>query len=245
LFQTIYTKLCLASFKLILGSLLLYTYTASASEGALKLSSQVIKRDITYNGTSVSVEGAIPNNFKLILVVLGPAQSFSIKKKESLYGLWIDSRGFSLPLAYSFYRIYSNLPFQDYDENFYQTNLPISPEKATCSLIKSFHQESRYSICRAFIDYQISKNLYRGFTDILGISSDGEFKISVDLPKNAPQGIYQVIPFLVDLDSTIYRDKSLFFEVRNVGLYNKIIKMHREDPYTYSVTAVVFALVTG
>ncbi len=94
-------------------SLALFSGPAWAAPVVADLSKYVISIDSGFTGTDVLLYGAVEEEGDLVVVIRGPDERVSIRRKDRIAGIWMNQDEIEFQAAPSFYLVASNRPLDE------------------------------------------------------------------------------------------------------------------------------------
>jgi uncharacterized protein (TIGR02186 family) len=207
-----------------------------------------------FHGADLTVFGAVTNTdslllaigqYDVIVVLEGPREDATVRKKERVFGIWINTRSMTfeaVPHSYSMSssRMLDDLttPLDLTDQGIGIDHIPLTPVGfvGNASNLGEFRE--------AFRRLQERGGLYdRDPTGVRFVSSN-LFKASLRLPANIPNGVHIVRAYLFK-SGTFVAEKSVPLRVIKTGIEQTITDAAHEQPIAYGMFSVLLALVTG
>ena len=235
--------------KILLAIIFLFSI-ASFCLGSV--TSDVDKSDVElstrFDGTSILVFGALSSEndrTSLIVEVIGPPTSVTIRKKVQIWGIWVNKK-----IAQ-----YEDIP------SFYQISIS-NPEHPTLKEIeyqrlKSFFYDFLEIISRS--EKGSDPEQYYGeltrlkkklgnlstFKDKITIIDNKLFSHKVNLPKKIHPGIYKIKMTLIDQQGKELSKSEHSVKVSKVGVQEFLSSNSKNNPVFYGLFSVIIALFLG
>ena len=220
---------------------------ANTSTLVVDLSTKEVKVSSSFVGTNVMVFGTNNQHDNIIVVIMGPHETTTVRKKQRVSGIWINREKMEFKEVPGFYAIASTRPLNEIAEQ---------------RLLKRHNIGIRNTITDNFI-YQEQKEIqnYRSFKEALirgkkkkglflddplkiDVISERLFKASFHFPNNMTTGKYTVNVFA-------FREKSLVnmvsktISVEKTGIGADVFKFAKEQSALYGLIAIVIAVLSG
>ena len=220
---------------------------ANTSTLVVDLSTREVKVSSSFVGTNVMVFGTNNQHDNIIVVIMGPQETTTVRKKQRVSGIWINREKMEFKEVPGFYAIASTRPLNEIAEQ---------------SLLKRHNIGIRNTITDNFIN-QEQKEIqnYRSFKEALirgkkkkglffddpmkiDVISEQLFKTSFHFPNNMTTGKYTVNVFA-------FREKSLVnmvsktISVEKTGIGAGVFKFAKEQSALYGLIAIVIAVLSG
>ncbi len=207
-----------------------------------------------FHGADLTIFGAVTNTDSLLLaigqydvvvVLEGPRENATVRRKERVFGIWINTRSMTFEAVPHSYSMSSSRMLDDVttpldltEQGIGIDHIPLSPVGfvGNASNLGEFRQ--------AFRRLQEKGGLYDRDPSGVRFVSSNLFKASLRLPANIPNGVHTVRAYLFKSGKFV-TDKSVPLRVIKTGIEQMITDAAHERPISYGVFAVFLALVTG
>ncbi|QFY58992.1 TIGR02186 family protein [Rhizobium grahamii] len=207
-----------------------------------------------FHGADLTIFGAVTNTDSLLLaigqydvvvVLEGPRENATVRRKERVFGIWINTRSMTFEAVPHSYSMSSSRMLDDIttpldltEQGIGIDHIPLSPVGfvGNASNLGEFRQ--------AFRRLQEKGGLYDRDPSGVRFVSSNLFKASLRLPANIPNGVHTVRAYLFKSGKFV-TDKSVPLRVIKTGIEQMITDAAHERPISYGVFAVFLALVTG
>ena len=225
---------------------------ASAESIVAGLSQAQVEITANFSGEEILVYGAVRRDapppggppLEVIVTVEGPQAPLVVRKKERVWGIWVNAEAVSIDEAPSFYAIASTGPLarilSETEDLRNQITIPrairavgITSEAMNApgfvdALIRLRQQDGRYTLNEG------------GVT----LTDETLFRADVALPSNLTEGTYRVRLFLTR-GGVVVDAQERAIEVQKEGVERWIFNLSREQPLVYGVLSLIIALVAG
>jgi len=245
---------------LALAALLLAS-PARAAQLVTDLSEHQVRIRSNFNGTQILLFGAIEVNNAterardrdVVVVVTGPAQPVTVRRKERMAGIWVNNDAMTFPKVPGYYSMVSTRPLEVTAEPAVLKQVQIGIDnidfgvpqaKGFAGHKQALSPEDEKNFAKALIRNKKRDKLYNA--DPGGIVFLGQtlFRATVDIPANVPVGLYTANVYLIadgkvaDVIATpLYIDKS--------GLERHLYRFAHNDALLYGLIAVLGAAFAG
>ncbi|NBN64269.1 hypothetical protein GWI72_11035 [Microvirga tunisiensis] len=219
------------------------------------LSSDRVLIESNFTGAEIVVFGQIGRDaqtvtrsgaYDLAVVVRGPDQVVTTRRKERFLGLWVNREAETFYAVPSFYVLSSTRTptemgarrmLEKYGIGINYLNLPISPQS-------DVPLSERDDFRDAFLRLRRQHGDYLEQTGKVEFLSETLFRTTVALPATTPVGEYTVETFLMNGGAMLAsQQKSL--TVAKTGFEQMAFDLAHERPTLYGILAVVIAIFTG
>ncbi|MGE0255138.1 MAG: TIGR02186 family protein [Alphaproteobacteria bacterium] len=197
-----------------------------------------------FTGATVDLYGATDGAGDVIVVVRGPAQRITMRRKERVAGIWINAASADFADVPGYYHVAASRPPADIasPETLAASRIGVDrlPLVAAEALPSAEGREWREALIRAqqragLFPQQVGKVAFRG-TRL--------FTTRLSLPANVPTGQYDVDVLLVE-NRHIIGHRRAQLEVRKTGFEAGIYSFAHDRPALYGLIAIIIALVAG
>lgn len=220
------------------------------------ISTDVIPVSSDFAGTRIAVFGTIENpdkigqllnEYSIVVTVTGPLQNVVVRRKERVFGIWINRQSRVYRSVPSFYALASNRSLDAIGDTEVLKENRIGVDYLSLSLYSSGEQtfilpapEFAGSLRRL----RREGDLY--FEDPKGVVFLGSslFRASLPIPSNAPIGDYTVSAYLFR-DGGVLASRNGSFKVERAGFERYMYTLAHVYSYWYGILAVLAALATG
>ena len=218
------------------------------------LSTDRISITSDFSGADLTIFGALDNldplvrrqnRYDVIVTLEGPERLTTLRRKERVFGMWInmDSRDFAnAPTSYS---LSSTRPLRDMaTEKGLQLlslgigNLPIKPQA------DSGDPESDSEFGQALREIMVDKQLYNERIGDVQFLSTNLFRAALSLPANVPIGVHRARAYLFK-NGQFITETSAQLEIRKSGVEQMIYDYAHRYSFFYGIFAVALAMLTG
>ena len=208
------------------------------------LSENTIKIHTNFTGKKLLLFGAfesktIPEKNQIIIIIKGPSQAFTIRKKEKKFGVWVNSDTRLLNKAPTYYSTFSNQPLHHLSPQLRQKHnigLEYLPITTQIPIDKEF--------INGFIKIKQQQKLYLQSEDSIEIIQKHLFKLEINLPSNTPLGVYS-IKILRLHSGQLKETQHKNINVTLTGLEYLIYHLAYQYSILYGIICVITALLLG
>ncbi|MEM9348852.1 MAG: TIGR02186 family protein [Pseudomonadota bacterium] len=215
------------------------------------LSQRRVSITTNFTGSEIIIFGAVKREtpisaadpLEVIITVAGPEQAVTVRKKERVAGIWVNTQEQEIDSAPSFYAVMTTAPLDE---------------------ILSETEDLRYRITKTKVIRAVDGGAERdieGFTDALIRIRQGEdiyqlnenavvlfdstlFRSQVRLPANLTEGDYETTIYLMRNKEVVSRHVTQI-EVNKVGLERFLYNLAHQQPLIYGIMSLVIAIAAG
>jgi uncharacterized protein (TIGR02186 family) len=230
--------------------------TSSTTRETMEIGTSTSEIAITsdFAGADLTVFGALSNTDELLLtigqydivvVLEGPRENAIVRKKERVFGIWVNTRSMTfehVPQAYSLSSTRAvdsiTAPLELNDRGIGVSHIPLIPVGFVGSgaEVPEFRQ--------AFRRLQAASGLYESDPAGVRFVSSSLFRATLRLPADVPNGVHTVRAYLFKSGKFV-TDKSLPLRVIKTGIEQTITDAAHDQPIAYGAFSVLLALITG
>ncbi len=237
---------------LIAMLVLLSPLAAWAKPLVADISSHSITINTSFEGTELMIFGARREIGDIVVVVRGPANKVTVRRKEKVWGMWINREKEKYDNVPGFFALASSRPFEEIKKSVYFSALGIDYSDAIRPLLPSLdqkpldveHEVRKREFAHALLRYLRSEMLYSRAPGDVKFIGETLFKTTIPFPDNMPRGVYIAEVYLVD-EGEVISMQTTPIQVKKSGFDAFIFQMAQERGYLYGITAIALALLFG
>ena len=216
------------------------------------LSQNRIAITANFDGSEIIVFGAVKreavapadNKMDVIITLSGPPEPVTVRRKQRIFGVWVNADAVEVDSAPSFYAVAASRPLAEVVSNVEDIIKEISVSQLIRSVGAPQHIHDSPEFTRALIRIREASGLYSLEPIPVSVSDDTLFSAHFEMPANLVEGEYLVRIFLVR-DKTVVAEHSNRIDVRKVGLERWIYSEAHNHAFTYGLLCVLVAALTG
>jgi uncharacterized protein (TIGR02186 family) len=227
-------------------ALLLLATPAQAEESiTFGLSQDVVQIASNYTGIDITAFGSIEHPSEgtndIVVVVRGPDELMTVRRKDRIAGIWINNARAKLYLP-SYYFIASTRPLESIasDDTLDRYELGLSHLRAEPLASDGDPAVFQAALIRA----ETRSGIYRQESSGIVMLGPTLFRTSVPIPAGVPRGSYSVEVYLFR-DGSVISAQSTPFYVDQIGFERRLYDFAHGWPLVYGVTTVLMALFFG
>ena len=233
--------------KRLLLVFLLLAWPAHAEDLVSGISQDVIRITSNYTGTSIVVFGAIERPLgadgrDIVVVVRGPDTSMTVRRREHIAGVWVNSDAARLIGMPAYYYMASTRPLKEIATPASLTNYGIGVKHLVPQRIVSHHDPQLFQ--DAALRHLERQNLYSEAPGSIDFLSESLFRTRVPVPAGVARGQYNVEVYLFRGGQVVSAQSTPLF-VDQTGLERRLFNFANNDPITYGLAAVAMAMLLG
>jgi uncharacterized protein (TIGR02186 family) len=224
---------------------LLLPFAAAARPIIADLSEDKIYINESFTGKDILLFGARNAPGDIIVVLRGPRSDYTLRRKERVFGVWVNHDQTKFRDVPVYYKIYSTRPLEE-----------IAPEKIRADLRLGFDhiglvpnrpldEPSARGFTEAFMERQQRRGLFL-VDDRRAVSYKGEslFKVPVSFPDSIPEGEYTAEVYLF-MDGQLASVQTIPLSVTRTGFDAVVSRASQQNEVLYGMMAVLSAVALG
>ena len=228
-------------------ALLLVSAPAPRLQGATPLvadlSDHLIAITTDFTGTDVLLFGAVDGPGDVVVVVRGPVNDATVRRKQQIAGIWVNRESVEFRAVPSFYAIASTRPLDEILDlptrmrhSIGIDTLRLSAPEADRDLLPEF---------RAALErIKTAEQLYQ--PDVIDVTFLGDtlFRADFQFPSNVPTGSY-VVEVLLVRDGEVASAQTTPLVISKSGVGADIYQFAHDSAFFYGLATVALALMAG
>ncbi|MDX0856266.1 TIGR02186 family protein [Sinorhizobium medicae] len=218
------------------------------------ISTEEIAITSDFRGADLTIFGAIDGfdanllaqgKYNIIVALEGPKDNATVRKKERVFGIWVNTQSMTFELVPEAYSLSSTRAIETIAPRRDIANMGIGVDHMRLVPLGFVGDGSSLGEFRnAFRTIRETSGVYQRDPGGVQFISSSLFKASVRLPANVPNGIHIVRAYLFR-DGVFVAAKALPLRVVKTGLEQAITRAAHDQPLIYGLLAVTLAVVTG
>jgi uncharacterized protein (TIGR02186 family) len=220
---------------------------SSISRGEVSITSSFQGETLTFFGNVEPEAGAaqpfVTGPYHVVVVVTGPLQNRVTRRKDNVFGIWINTEQVSFDGFPSYFHILSDTRLDSIADRVTLETLGIDPDQQARLTAKAPWWEAA-----AFGNQLVRLMTERGLFGIneqgVIFRSDTFYSAQLTLSSDVVPGPYLAHTYLFK-DGVLVAERSEGFSVRKVGFERFLGLAAIQQPLLYGIAAVVLALFTG
>ena len=222
---------------------------SSLSSHIVRITSNFTGVELVLFGTVENDQASVPRNggYDIVATVTGPRQSLLTRRKERMFGIWVNAESRSFVEVPSYLEVLATRPFENIADaetlrrqqiGIANTSLPqqIGPDLADVVPNDEFRQ--------AFVRIERDHGLYGETTNGVTFLTPTLYRASIFVPAEAKVGTYEVDVKLFADGAVIARTNSAF-EIVTVGFERFIANAAVDHGLFYGLATAMMAVMTG
>ena len=223
---------------------------ANSAELVTDLSKNEISIETNFTGEKILLFGAIDpgqqaSEHDVIIVLRGPSTQAVVRRKEKIFGIWINRSVATFGPIPSFYAVASNRPLDEIVPIGIQQRLEIGQDNIPFNLVDgNIDADEQDKFMAAYARLKNKEGLYSVEQSGVSIIGHRLFRSEITLPSGVPLGDYKIDFFLFENGRLTARQAGAL-AVDFAGLENFMYTSAHKTPLIYGVSGVVLAILMG
>ena len=218
---------------------------AQSKDLVVDLSSPIVRITTGFAGADLLLFGAKQGEGDIIVVVRGPWETQTVRRKDRVLGVWVNTEQMVFEDVPSYYWVASNKPIEDLlsfeDRDINQiglADLTLTPADENADPTKAIAYRD------ALIRNKIVSRLYSEAPEQILFVDDVLFRTHVNFPANVSVGTFGIETYLVR-DQEIVATTTTLLNVRKFGIEAEVFNFAHEQSFLYGIVAVIIACAAG
>ena len=220
------------------------TMPARADMLVADLSEHLVKIDMGFTGKKVLLFGAIEGDGKVVVVVQGPREPITVRRKERVAGIWANREGVTFENALSFYQVLASGELDEWLPLQVRERQQIGVEYLRFRPTEKVDPAKEADFHTALIRNKQRLGHYGALEGRISVLGGKLFRGEVFFPANVPTGIYTVESYLVRDGRVVSAQKTPLY-VSKSGIEADIFRLAHSYPEIYGILAILIAVAAG
>ncbi len=233
-------------------SLLLAVFVACAAQPAAAqleadLSSHLISITSNFTGTELLLFGAADGPGDIVVVVQGPRETLTVRRKQRVAGVWLNGRAVSFSDVPAYYAVASSRPLAQTVPTTTRAQYRMGGEFLAFSVAAGTQNIAGAELAafrEALVRNKRSASLYFEAEGSVTFVGERLFRTNIVIPSTAPDGTYNVNIYLIR-NQRVIDQKTTPLSINKAGLERAVHDMAHQQPAAYGVIAIAIAIVAG
>lgn len=225
---------------------------ATASEGIVAgMSQNRVSITANFDGSEILIYGAVKRDapppetpLEVIITVEGPATPVTIRKKDRVAGIWVNTEAVAVDAAPSFYAVATTGPLRSILSETEDLRHRISLPRVIRAVGAATEAGDTANFIEAMQRIRMSEGRYRVLQGAVEFTEQTLFRADIVLPANLTEGEYRVRIFLTR-DGSVVDAQTRVIGVRKEGLERLLFNLSREAPWAYGLLSLALAAFAG
>ena len=180
----------------------------------------------------------------MIVTVEGPSTPLTVRRKDRVWGIWINNASIAVDSAPSFYAVATTGPLVEILSAPENLRHAITIDRVIRAVGVTAEADESEAFIEAMMRVRTADGRYRLLQDRIELTEETLFRTDVTLPANLTEGEYKVRLFLLR-DGRVVSSQERAIAVRKEGLERLIFNMAQQQPLLYGLVSLMLAGVAG
>lgn len=219
---------------------------ASADDLIVTLSTDEVRITSNFSGTGVTVFGAAElanlaadTPLELVIVLRGPAESVTVRRKDHVLGLWINRAEAVLSDMPAYYAVHATAPLNEIASPVSLTALGLG-----LGAVAADAGPSQREFASAMVRLLEEEGVYYELPDSIDWLDGRLFRTTFELPADVPVGAYSV-EVLAFSHGLLLASAQQPLEIIKTGSEQFIYEASHSQPWLYAIAIVIIAATAG
>ncbi len=216
------------------------------------LSTDAVGITAAFDGSDILIYGAVAREaplppgppLQIIVTVEGPSENLTIRKKNRVLGIWVNTQSVSVGAAPGFYAVSTSAPLDEILLPSEDTRFRISVPLAMRALGEAQGVDDVTPFTEALIRLKSRDARYRLDEGNVHVVEQTLFRADVALPAQLVEGDYRARVFLLR-EGRVLDVQRAAIAVQKVGLERWLYRLALDKPFQYGILSLVLAVAAG
>jgi uncharacterized protein (TIGR02186 family) len=218
--------------------------TALADALVADLSEHLVQINLSFTGKQVLLYGAIQGEGNVVVIVQGPRQPVTVRRKARIAGVWANDVSVTFDDAISFYQVMASAELDEWLPFTLRERHQIGVEYLNFSPREEISPAEKADFQTALIRNKQKLGHYGMLEGRVSVLGGRLFRTEIFFPANVPTGIYNLEAFLVRDGEMISAQKTPLY-VSKSGIEAEIFNLAQNFPEIYGILAIFIAVAAG
>jgi uncharacterized protein (TIGR02186 family) len=222
-----------------------------AEEVVLGLSKDRVAITATFEGSDILIFGAIKREtaipdvpLDVIITVSGPSRPATVRRKERVLGIWVNTDSVDLDAAPTFYAVATSGPLDAVLSDTEDLRHRVSIPRAIRSVGAASMAADAENFTEALIRIRKRQDAYQLLENRVAFDEQTLFRTAISMPANLTEGDYLTRIFLTREGRVVSQFETVI-DVRKVGVERWLFTLSREQPLLYGLMSLAIAIAAG
>ena len=228
-----------------------YFGTGSSASGqqvlVADLSDHRIGISTGFTGAEVMLFGAIEGEGEIVVVVTGPRETVTVRRKSRIAGIWANTASQSFENVPAFYAVASTAPLEDVAPSDVRGRQQIGLDNIAMRASESSRQTDDEEVQRfrdGLVRNRIADGLFIAESAPVTVLSDRLFHTRITFPANVTTGLYSVAVYYMR-DGNAVNAQTTPLLVEKTGLGAEVFLFAHRQSAVYGLFAILIAVAAG
>lgn len=231
---------------ILAGAALLFGFApaARAQQVVVDLSKDFVAITAGFTGTEVLLFGATEGVGEVVVVVVGPSESATIRLKKKIAGIWVNGREVIFNDIPAFYQVLSTDSLDEWLPLAVREANQIGVEYLDLQPLGNVDSATAAEFRNALIRNKQAVGHYGRIEGRLAMVGGRLFRSTVFFPADVPVGVYEINTYHV-LNGRIMSAQTIPLTISKTGIEADIYRVAHQNSALYGLAAIVVAVLAG
>lgn len=215
---------------------------ARAERLRVDLTDHLVAITTDFTGAKVVLFGVAEGDGDLIVTVRGPSENLTVRKKERIAGIWVNSDAARFRDVPSFYAVAATRPIAEFADEDILSRHRIGIEHLALPMAGTHPDDAAFRA--ALIRNKRRQGLYQTEPGQVTLLGDPLFRADLEFPANVTVGTYLVGVYMVR-DNRVVGAETTPLIISKSGMSAEIFFVAHRYPVVYGIIAVLMAGLSG
>jgi len=234
------------------AALLFTASTAEAADLVSGLSTDLIQITSNFTGADIVLFGAIEpteelgptGDQDLVVVIRGPAQEMTVRRKTRILGIWINREQIAFTGLPGYYFLASTRPLDDIASPATQERFRLGTANLEYQIPPGINRDEANAFRAAAIRDRKRERLYWESPTGIEFLSRTLFRARIPVPASVPPGLYRAEVYLFQRGTVVSAQSSPLF-IDKTGFERRVYDFAYQRSLAYGISSVLMAIVLG
>ena len=223
------------------------TGKANAQDLIADLSSHRVDITTGFTGADLLLFGSVDDDGDIVVTVSGPRESITVRRKERVAGIWMNTRSMQFNAAPNFYAVAASRPLEEIAALEVLQRQQIGADhlrlRAT-SRGEKLLPEDENTFRTALVRRKQAQGLYASEPGQVTLIAGKLFRTQVHFPANLATGTYTAVVYLIRGGRVVHAQTTPLL-VEKVGVGAEVYTFAHERSAIYGLVAILIAVAAG
>jgi len=220
---------------------------ARAQDLIADLSSHRVDITTGFTGADLLLFGSVDDTGDIVVTVTGPKETVTVRRKDRVAGIWMNTRSIQFDGAPNFYAVASSRPLEEIAPPEVLARQEIGADRLQLKVAAGHEDATREEVDefrKALIRRKRAQGLYAKQPGDVTVIASKLFRTQVHFPATLATGIYTAVVYLIR-DGHVVHAQTTPLVVEKVGIGAEVYTFAHTRSATYGIAAIVIAVVAG
>jgi uncharacterized protein (TIGR02186 family) len=204
-----------------------------------------------FDGSEILIYGAVKREspapegrVEVIITVEGPSSPLTVRRKDRVWGIWVNNAAVEVDRAPTFYAVATTGPLTEILSATENLRHGITIDRAIRAVGITAEADASEVFIESMLRVRTGDGRYRMMEGLIQFTEQTLFRTDVVLPANLTEGIYKVRMFILRGGKVVSTQDRLI-NVRKEGLERMIFALSQEQPLIYGLLSLALAAFSG